>query len=220
MYLILLGAPGTGKGTQAKVLAERFGWPQISTGDMLREAVASGSELGKTAKGYMDAGALVPDDLVIEMLAQRLAKPDAQAGFVLDGYPRTLAQAQALDEVLRKDDKRIDRAFNIEVPDEELVRRLGGRWLCRDCGTIYQESSNPPAVAGKCDKCGGELYQREDDKPETVRARLQKQKPPADLLSHYRSQAKLTDIDGEQQVEAVTRALLDGVAEVPGRPRS
>jgi adenylate kinase len=219
MYLILLGAPGTGKGTQAKVLAERFGWPQISTGDMLREAVASGSELGKTAKGYMDAGGLVPDDLVIAMLAERLGLPDAQAGFVLDGYPRTLAQAQALDEILTQQDKRIDRAFNIVVPDDELVRRLGGRWLCRNCGAIYQETTNPPAVAGKCDKCGGELYQREDDKPETVRARLEKQKPPADLLAHYRAQGKLADVNGQQDVDAVTKALLEGVAGEPGQVR-
>ena len=219
MYLILLGAPGTGKGTQAKVLAERFGWPQISTGDMLREAVASGSELGKTTKGYMDAGGLVPDDLVIAMLAERLGRPDAQAGFVLDGYPRTLAQAKALDAILAKQDKRIDRAFNIVVPDDELVRRLGGRWLCRNCGAIYQETTNPPAVEGKCDKCGGELYQREDDKPETVRARLEKQKPPADLLAHYSSQGKLADVNGQQDVDAVTRALLAGVAGEPGQVR-
>jgi adenylate kinase len=219
LYLILLGAPGTGKGTQAKVLAERFGWPQISTGDMLREAVASGSELGKTAKGYMDAGALVPDELVIEMLAERIGRLDAQAGFVLDGYPRTLAQAQALDDVLSREGKRIDMAFNIVVPDDELVRRLGGRWLCRNCGAIYQESTSPPMVAGKCDKCGGELYQREDDKPETVRARLEKQKPPADLIVHYRDAKKLHDVDGAQDVAKVTQALLDGVAGTPGRSR-
>jgi adenylate kinase len=205
VYLILLGAPGTGKGTQANILADRFQWSHISTGDMLREAVANGTGLGKTAKTYMDQGALVPDDLVIEMLGERVKQPDASAGFVLDGFPRTLAQAVALDEMLAKDGKSIDVAFNIVVPDDELVRRLGGRWLCRNCGAIYQESSNPPVVAGKCDRCGGELYQRDDDKPETVRARLEKQKPPADLLQHL-------EIDGQKDVEGVTAALLDGVS--------
>ena len=216
MHIILLGAPGTGKGTQASILAERFGWPHISTGDMLREAVAAGTEMGKTAKGYMNQGALVPDDLVVKMLVERIRRPDAAKGFVLDGYPRTLAQAIALDEAMANENKAIDLAFNIVVPDDELVRRLGGRWLCRSCGAIYHEITNPPRVAGKCGRCGGELYQRDDDKPETVRARLEKQKPPEDLLAHYRTKAKLFEIDGSEEVESVTAALMHGVSEAPG----
>ncbi|MPZ50945.1 MAG: adenylate kinase [Dehalococcoidia bacterium] len=216
MYLILLGAPGTGKGTQANILAERFGWPHISTGDMLREAVAQGTELGKATKGYMDQGALVPDDLVVKMLVERLKQPDAAKGFVLDGYPRTLAQAAALDEALADDKKAIDIAFNIVVPDDELVRRLGGRWLCRNCGAIYHEITNPPLTPGKCGRCGGELYQRDDDKPDTVRARLEKQKPPEDLMQHYRGKAKLFEIDGSEEVDGVTAALVHGISEAPG----
>jgi adenylate kinase len=211
MFLILLGAPGTGKGTQANVLAERFRWPHISTGDMLREAVAAGTDLGKTAKGYMDQGALVPDDLVIKMLVERISRPDAAAGFVLDGFPRNLAQALALDEALSREGKAIDLALNIVVPDEELVRRLGGRWLCRNCGAIYHEVTNPPRQAGRCDKCGGELYQRDDDKAETVRARLEQQKPPANLVAHYTDTRKMAEINGQQSVEQVTDELLKAV---------
>jgi adenylate kinase len=216
LYVILLGAPGTGKGTQANVLAERFGWPHIATGDMLREAVAAGTELGKAAKGYMDQGALVPDDLVVKMLVERIRREDAKAGFVLDGYPRTLTQAVALDEALAKEGKAIDVAFNIAVPDEELVRRLGGRWLCRNCGAIYHDVTNPPRTPGKCDRCGGELYQRDDDKPETVRARLEQQKPPQDLIQHYRTRGTLEDIDGARAVEVVTAALADRVTAAGG----
>lgn len=211
MYLILLGAPGTGKGTQAKLLAERRGWLHLSTGDMLREAVAMGTDLGRQAKQYMDAGALVPDELVIRMLVERIRRPDAAGGFVLDGFPRNLAQALALDEALASEGKAVDLAVHIVVPDDELVRRLGGRWLCRSCGAIYQEASSPPRVAGRCDRCGGELYQREDDRPETVRARLNGQKPPAELLDHYRAAAKLVEIDGMRPVEEVTAELLRAV---------
>ena len=208
MFLILLGAPGTGKGTQAKILAERRGWLHLSTGDMLREAVAAGSELGRAAKEYMDAGALVPDEVVSRMVAERISRADAAAGFVLDGFPRNLAQAVALDRALGGDGKAIDLALNIVAPDDELVRRLGGRWLCRGCGAIYQEASSPPRVAGRCDRCAGELYQREDDRPETVRARLASQKPPADLLAHYRAKGRLVDVDGVRAVEQVTADLL------------
>ncbi len=211
MYLILLGAPGTGKGTQAVVMAQRYRWPHISTGDMLRQAVAEGSELGKAAKGYMDSGALVPDELVIAMLVERIKRDDCRDGFVLDGFPRNLAQAQALDKALAGAQKSIDLALNITAPDNELVRRLGGRWLCRGCGAIYHEITSPPHTAGKCDKCGGELYQRDDDKPETVRARLEQQKPPAGLTGHYRAQGRLVDVDGAQAVEAVTAALAQAI---------
>ena len=211
MFLILLGAPGTGKGTQAKILAERRGWLHLSTGDMLREAVAAGSEPGRAAKEYMDAGALVPDEIVSRMVAERISRADAAAGFVLDGFPRNLAQAVALDRALGGDGKAIDLALNIVAPDDELVRRLGGRWLCRGCGAIYQETSSPPRAAGRCDRCCGELYQREDDRPETVRARLASQKPPADLLAHYRAKGRLVDVDGARAVEQVTADLLRAI---------
>jgi adenylate kinase len=213
MYLILLGAPGTGKGTQAKVLAEKRGCLHLSTGDMLRENVANETGLGKAAKTYMDQGALVPDDLVIEMLVERISQKDASAGFVLDGFPRTVAQAEALDDALEDAGKSVELAVHISVPDEEIVRRLGGRWLCPNCGAIYQESTNPPKAAGVCDRCGHKLDQRPDDVPETVRSRLENQKPPPEMLAHYRGQEKLTEIDGTGQVEQVTEALLHAVDE-------
>jgi adenylate kinase len=212
LYLILLGPPGSGKGTQAQIVAKRFGWLHVSTGDMLRAAVAAGTQLGQQAKSFMDRGALVPDDLVVAMLIERIGQPDAAAGFVLDGYPRNLAQALALDAALTSAGKAIDQALLISVPDAELVRRLGGRWLCRSCGAIYQEASNPPRTQGRCDDCGGELYQRDDDKPETVRNRLEQQKPPADLLAHYRNSGRLVEIDGLQSVDAVTADLVKAVA--------
>jgi adenylate kinase len=211
LYLILLGAPGSGKGTQAKVLAERFRWLHLSTGDMLREAVAGGTELGKKAKGFMDAGSLVPDDLVIAMLVERIGKPDAAAGFVLDGFPRNLAQARALDEALRKAGKGIDLALNILVPDQELIKRLSGRWICSSCGAIYHEIYNPPKITGRCDICQGELYQRDDDKPQTVRNRLEQQRPPAEMIDHYRLSGVLVDIDGLQDVDKVTANLIEAI---------
>ena len=216
MFLILLGAPGTGKGTQANVLTDRFGWLHISTGDMLREAVASGSELGKTAKQYMDAGALVPDDLVIEMLIERIGRPDVQDGFILDGFPRNLAQALALDEALSREGKSIDMAINLAVPDGELIRRLSGRWLCRNCGAIYQEISNPPRVRGVCDRCGAALIQRDDDRAETVQLRLAQQKPSPEMLAYYRMARRLVELDGTQSVERVTDDLLNAVKTVRG----
>jgi len=213
LHLILLGAPGTGKGTQAHILAERYSWLHVSTGDMLRANVAEGTDLGRQAKEYMDRGALVPDELVIDMLVDRIGQADAEAGFVLDGFPRNLAQAEALDAALAREDRAIDLALNITVPDDELVKRLGGRWLCRSCGAIYHEVTSPPKNAGRCDKCGGELYQRDDDRPETVRNRLQQQKPPAEMIEHYRSGGKLVDIDGLQPVEKVTEDLTAAVGQ-------
>jgi adenylate kinase len=208
MFLILLGAPGTGKGTQAYILAQRKGWLHVSTGDMLREAVNAKTMLGQAAKKYMDQGALVPDELVISMLVERINCPDAQAGFILDGFPRNLAQAKALEEALEQTGKSIDVAVNIAVPDEELVRRLSGRWICRKCGAIYNAASQKPS---ECSRCGGELYQRDDDKPETVKSRLQYQKPPPDMLSYYRISRKLIEIDGMQPVEQVTEDLLEAI---------
>jgi len=211
LYLILLGAPGSGKGTQAKLLAERFRWLHLSTGDMLREAVSTATELGKKAKGFMDSGALVPDELVIAMLVERIGKPDAATGFVLDGFPRNLAQAKALDEALHKAGKGIDLALNITVPDEELIKRLGGRWICRSCGAIYHEVYNRPKITGRCDLCQGELYQRDDDKPETVRNRLDQQRSPAEMIDHYRVSGLLMDVDGLQDVDKVTKDLIEAI---------
>lgn len=218
MHLILLGAPGTGKGTQAHILAERYSWLHVSTGDMLRANVANGTELGTKAKEFMDRGALVPDELVIDMLVDRISQSDAEAGFVLDGFPRNLAQAQALDAALERSGRVIDIALQITVPDDELVKRLGGRWLCRGCGAIYHEVTNPPQTAGRCDKCGGELYQRDDDRPETVRNRLEQQKPPAEMVDHYRQAGKLVDIDGLQPVEKVTEDLVAAVGQTGQTP--
>ena len=204
MFLILLGAPGTGKGTQAQVLAEKEGWLHVSTGEMLREAVTKRTMLGEAAKKYMDQGALVPDQLVISMLVERIGQPDAQAGLILDGFPRNLAQAKALDEALERAGRSVDLAVNIAVPDDELVRRLSGRWMCSNCGAIYNAASGLPE---KCQRCGGQLYQREDDQPATVKSRLQKQKPPGDMMAHYRLAGRLVDINGQQDIEKVTQQI-------------
>ena len=213
MYLILLGPPGTGKGTQAKIIAERLGLLHVATGDMFREAVQRGTELGQQAKAYMDRGELVPDELTIAMLLERIEQPDAERGVVFDGYPRTVQQARALDEALSGRGKAVDLALHLTASDEELVRRLSGRWLCSACGAIYHEATQPPKRPGVCDRCGGQLVQRDDDRPEVVRERLQRQRPPAELLEHYRRQGKLVEIDGEQPVEQVTEALLAAIAE-------
>jgi adenylate kinase len=216
LNMILLGPPGTGKGTQAKLIAERLGLAHISTGDMFREAVAKGTELGKRAKTYMDRGDLVPDEVTIGMLQERLREADARRGVVFDGYPRTLEQAQALDAALARSRRSTDLALLIAASDDEIVRRLSGRWLCQSCGAIYQEASHPPRQAGICDRCGGALAQREDDKPEVVRQRLGKQRPPQELLAYYRDQGKLVEVDGGQPVETVTRDLLAAIGQRAG----
>jgi adenylate kinase len=204
MILILLGAPGTGKGTQAKVLAQRRGWLHLSTGDMLRENVQRETELGKKAKSYMDEGRLVPDQLIIDMLLERISQPDVGDGLVLDGFPRTLPQAEALDRALEASGKSVDSVVMLAVPDEELVRRLSTRWLCRNCGYIANTRLD------KCPSCGGsDFYQRQDDQPDKVRVRLETQKPPADMVDFYRRAGKLFEIDGTQSVEQVTSAILN-----------
>ena len=207
MFIVLLGPPGAGKGTQAQRLAESTGLLHISTGDMFRENVAAGTELGKLAKTYMDRGDLVPDEVTIKMLLERISRPEASAGAMFDGFPRKVVQAEALDAALAGKDAKIDHALLISVPDEELITRLGGRWICRKCGRLFHERNDPPKQAGVCDECGGELYQREDDRPEVVRNRLEKQKPPAALIDHFRTSGVLTEIDGLQSLDAVTAAL-------------
>lgn len=172
MNLIFLGPPGAGKGTQAKMLIERYSIPQISTGDILRAAVAEETDLGKKAKEYMEAGKLVPDEVVIGIIEQRLKQSDCEKGFILDGFPRTVAQAEALDKVLENMGSKIDHVLSLDVPAEELIKRLTGRRTCKNCGAMYHVIFKPPKSEGICDKCGGELYQRSDDNEETVKSRL------------------------------------------------
>jgi len=199
MNIILLGGPGAGKGTQAKKLIEKYQIPQISTGDILRAAVKEGTEMGKKAKEYMDAGQLVPDEVVIGIIKDRLKQPDAQKGFILDGFPRTVPQAEALDKVLKDMGTKIDHVVSIDVDEEALVTRLTGRRTCKnpDCGQMYHIQFTPPKKEGVCDKCGAELYQRDDDNETTVRSRLatynQATKP---LIDHYQAKGLVRPIPG------------------------
>ena len=211
MYIVLLGPPGAGKGTQAQRIASATGLVHISTGDMFRENVKNETELGKLANQYMSKGELVPDEVTIKMLLERISRADAKAGAMFDGFPRNVVQAKALDEALAAQGARVDRAPLISVADDELVARLGGRWICRNCGKLYHERNDPPKAAGKCDACGGELYQRDDDKADVVRTRLEKQKPPADLIEHYRAAGALREIDGEHSLDEVTALLLEAI---------
>lgn len=209
MNIIMLGPPGAGKGTQAKMLVEEFGIPQISTGDMLRAAVAEGTELGKKAKEYMDKGQLVPDEVVIGIVRERLSKPDCEKGFILDGFPRTVPQAEALDKILQEMGKKIDYVINIVVPDEEILKRLTGRRTCRKCGAMYHVVFNPPKKEGVCDKCGGELYQRDDDKEETIRKRLEVYKAQTEpLVDYYKKKGVLVDIDGTKGIQEIYQDIL------------
>ena len=209
MNLIFLGAPGAGKGTQAKKVSEKYGIPQISTGDMLREAVAKGTGLGKKAKEYMDKGELVPDEIVIGIVKERLQQPDCERGFILDGFPRTLAQAKALDEMLKELNKKIDGVINIAVPEEEVVKRIVNRRTCRNCGAVYHLIYNPPKEDNKCDKCGGELYQRDDDKEETVRERFRVYKQNTEpLIDYYRKKGVLYDVDGTKDINGVWEEIV------------
>ena len=209
MRMVLLGAPGAGKGTQAAILAARHGVAHVASGDLFRKHLGEGTELGKLAKSFMDKGELVPDDVTIKMVLERIAQPDAQNGYVLDGFPRTLPQAQALDVALEGRGQRLDVTPLIEVDTEELVQRLAGRWVCRSCQSPYHERAAPPKQVGVCDKDGGELYQRDDDKPEVVRARLQTHEGlTAPLVNYYESQGKLARVNGQQDVGQVTQDLL------------
>jgi len=210
MYIVLLGAPGAGKGTQAETLMSATGLPQISSGDLFRAVRTQDTPLAAEVRSYMDAGALVPDDLTIKLLLQRLAEPDAARGALLDGFPRTVAQATALDEALAAQGKRVALALYIDVPDEVLLQRLSSRWICRNNGLhVFNTLTHPPRTPGRCDLCGGELYQREDDKPETARRRLEvfhAQTLP--LLDFYGQQGKLARVNGNQDPAAVGRDLL------------
>jgi adenylate kinase len=197
MNIILLGPPGAGKGTQAKKLTSNFGVPQISTGDILREAVKAGSQMGLKAKSYMDAGELVPNEVVMGIVEERIQEPDCQKGFLLDGFPRNTAQAGALSDMLDKRGFRIDHVICIQVDNQELIARLVGRRTCRNCMAPYHIQFNQPKVGGKCDKCGGELYQRDDDREEAIRSRLETYERETEPLIRYYSQREtLRPVDG------------------------
>jgi adenylate kinase len=215
--VVLLGAPGAGKGTQAQILSEQLGLAHVATGDRFRAAVRDETPLGLTAKGYMDRGELVPDAVTIEMLLERLAKPDAAAGILLDGFPRNTAQAEVLDKALADKGGRVDMAPYIEVPEADLVARLGGRWICRAGGHPYHEQTKPPLKAGVCDVDGSELYQRSDDQPATVQARLRQQLGALDqVVAYYRGHGVLQTVDGRRGIERVTADLLAALAPLTG----
>ncbi|MET1013207.1 MAG: adenylate kinase [Paenisporosarcina sp.] len=214
MNIVLMGLPGAGKGTQADKIVEKYEIPHISTGDMFRAAIKGGTELGLKAKAFMDEGALVPDEVTIGIVRERLSKPDCENGFLLDGFPRTVPQAEALDALLSELNKDVEHVLNIQVDQEELIKRLTGRRICKVCGTAYHLVFNPPQKDGVCDKDGGELYQRADDNPETVTNRLEvnmKQTQP--LLDYYGNKGVLTNINGQQDIHKVfadLNALLEG----------
>ena len=205
MNLVLLGAPGAGKGTQAEMLVKRLNIPSISTGNMLREAMANGSALGKQVKQYMESGALVPDDVILSIVAERVQKPDCQNGFILDGVPRTLAQAEALDAK----GVRIDHVVSIEIDDAVIEGRMTGRRVCTKCGASYHITANPPKQEGICDLCGSEVTTRKDDAPETVRHRLKVYHASTEILKdYYQKQGKLSIVEGNQSIEDANRDIL------------
>jgi adenylate kinase len=215
MRVVLLGPPGAGKGTQAARLARRWSVPQVSTGDMLREGVAKGTRLGLEARRYMDAGELVPDAVIIGMVRERLGQPDGRKGFVLDGFPRTAAQAEALDQLLDAEGTPLDRVVLIELSDEELAARLTGRRVCGSCGRNYHVAFSPPKTAGRCDHCGGALTQRADDEEATVRRRLAVYaRDTRPLIDYYRGRGLLTTISGAGTMDTVHAALV-GATEGP-----
>jgi adenylate kinase len=212
--LVLLGVPGAGKGTQARILSERLEIPHIATGDLFRSAVRDDSPIGRQARQYMERGQLVPDEITIGMLLDRLAQPDAAGGAILDGFPRTRGQAEALDKALAEQATKVERAMLIEVPAEELVRRLSGRWVCEASGHVYNLQTNPPRVHGRCDLDGSPLVQRSDDRAETIRERLAQQLGALrDVVGHYRSAGVLRSVDGRRPIPEVTEELL---ADLPG----
>ena len=210
MKIIMLGAPGAGKGTQAKKIAAKYGIPHISTGDIFRANIKNGTELGKKAKTYMDQGLLVPDELVVDLVVDRVNQDDCKNGYVLDGFPRTISQAEALTEALEKMGQKVDFAIDVNVPDENIVKRMGGRRACVTCGATYHMVYAPTKKEGICDTCGGELILRDDDKPETVQKRLNvyhDQTQP--LIDYYTSQGILRTVDGTVDIDDVFRAITE-----------
>ena len=209
MYIIFLGAPGAGKGTQAAIVAQELNLVHIASGDLFRQAVEAGTDLGMQAKSYMEKGELVPDEITIQMVLERMSAPDCESGVILDGFPRNLRQAKALDNALTDQAKAIDKMVYIKVSEEELIKRLSGRWICRNCQTPYHTTDSPPEVWGKCDKCGGELYQRPDDTRETVKQRLRVYfAETAPLIDYYTQSGKLLEIDGEGGIDEVSGRIV------------
>lgn len=209
MKIVMLGAPGAGKGTQAKMISEKYGIPHISTGDILRANIKDNTELGKKAKEYMDKGLLVPDELVVDLVVDRLSQDDAKKGYILDGFPRTIPQAEALTDALAKIGEKLDYAINVDVPDENIVKRMSGRRACVGCGGTYHIVYNPTKVEGVCDACGGELILRDDDKPETVKQRLSvyhEQTQP--LINYYTKEGILKEVDGTVALDDVFAAIV------------
>lgn len=210
MKVIMLGAPGAGKGTQAKQIADKYNIPHISTGDIFRANIKNGTELGKKAKTYMDQGLLVPDELVVELVADRIQQDDCKNGFVLDGFPRTIPQAEALDAALENINEKMDYAIDVDVPDENIINRMSGRRACLSCGATYHIVSVPTKVEGICDRCGNPVVLRDDDKPETVKKRLEvyhEQTQP--LIDYYKKQNILKTVDGVQPMEEVFKAIVE-----------
>jgi len=206
--LVFLGAPGAGKGTQAKKLVEKYGIPQISTGDLLRAAVAQGTPLGKEAKSYMDRGELVPDQVVLGMVKERISQDDCKKGFILDGFPRNVAQAEALDKMLAEMNIPLDLALNVDVPFEDLMKRLTGRRTCKSCGQMYNIYYSPSKVEGKCDKCGGELFQRDDDKEETIKKRLDVYRAQTEpLIDYYSKKGILKNVSGTGSIDEIFNSI-------------
>lgn len=212
MKLIILGAPGAGKGTQAKIISDKYKIPHVSTGDIFRANIKENTELGKKAKEYMDSGLLVPDELVIELIVDRLNKEDCNSGFILDGFPRTIPQAEALDQALFDAGSKIDYAIEIVVPDDLIIRRMSGRRACVNCGATYHIVNIPPVVEGRCDRCNSELILREDDKAETVLKRLEvyyEQTSP--LIDYYKNQNILISIDGTRGIDQATEDIVNAL---------
>jgi adenylate kinase len=212
MNIILLGAPGAGKGTQAALLSKKLKLAHVASGDLFREALSKGSPLGLQAKSYMEKGQLVPNEITIKMVLERIQGVDCQGGVMLDGFPRNVDQAKALDEALRLQNASIDKAVYIKVSEAELLERLTGRWICRVCQTPYHEISSPPKVAGKCDKCGGELYQRADDNNDTIKNRLKVFfAETAPLIEYYSRVSKLLEVNGEGPTEEISIRIISGL---------
>lgn len=208
MKIILLGAPGAGKGTQAEVICNRYNIPAISTGNIIREALKTGTEMGLKAKSYMESGALVPDEVVIGIIKERVVKDDCKDGFILDGFPRTIPQAEALDKMGIV----IDKVIDIEVPDEKIINRMSGRRVCEKCGASYHLEYKKPKVEGICDACSGTLIQRKDDHPDTVKSRLDVYHSETEpLKDYYEKQGKLTVVEGQEEIEATTRLLIEAL---------
>ncbi len=216
MIIVLIGPPGAGKGTQAEILSTRLGMAHVASGDLLRVNRQNGTPLGKLADEYLQRGELVPDGLVINMITTRLQAVDCAQDVILDGFPRTLPQAEALDATLAKDGQRVDRALYIKVPTDELLDRLSGRWICRNCQTTYHEKFNPPPAPGVCGHCGGELYQREDDRRDVAEHRLRVYfEQTMRVIEYYRKRGALTEIDGAQDIDKVTGDLMSAIGRGP-----